>query len=529
MASHYEPTLMDYLATLRRRAWPAAIAFVLVFAVASVEAIIRPPTYRATGTILVESQQIPDDLIRSTVTSFADERILVIKQRVMTQSNLRNIIDKYDLFADERRSVPASEVMDMMRSRIGVELISADVVGNRKTTIAFKVSYDDQQADVAYKVANELITLFLDENVKTRTARATETTEFLTQEAEKLRQNLDEVEQKVSAYKQQHGSALPEHLEMRMSMLARVEAELKEVERARKDAEAEMRMLDIELTAASAGKDSLAPGAAAPSPAQQLAMLRTEHTKLATTYSLNHPSLRSLQRKIEALEKSLGEPKAPAEAAADPKDTELTVAKVKARIEATEARMSSLTQQMKGLKAQRADYERMILRTPEVERGMAALLRDHENAKSKYEEVRSKQMSAQISENLEEDKKAERFALLEPPLLPDKPFEPNRKKIAAMGFFLALASSGGLVMALESVQQRLHGMRALGVVLGQMPLVAIPYISTREELMRRKPPRRLGLLLVVAAILLLAAGLAAVHFLYQPLDMVWIKFLARFE
>lgn len=160
---------------------------------------------------------------------------------------------------------------------------------------------------------------------------------------------------------------------------------------------------------------------------------------------------------------------------------------------------------------------------------MASLLRDHENAKSKYEEVRSKQMSAQISESLEEDKKAERFALLEPPLMPDAPIEPNRKKIAAMGFFLALAGSGGLVMALESAQQRVHGARALGALIGQPPLVAIPYIATQSELARRRKPRRLWLYVAAALLVLLAAGLAAVHFFHEPLDMVWIKFLARFE
>lgn len=529
--AHYEPSLKDYLATLRRRAVPAAIVFVLVFAVAALVAVLLPPTYQATGTILVESPQIPDDLIRSTVTSFADERILVIKQRVMTQSNLRNIIDKYNLFAKQRESAPASEVMDMMRSRIGVELISADVVGNRKTTIAFKVSYDDAQADVAYKVANEMLTLFLDENVKSRTARATETTEFMTQEADKLRKNLDAVEEQIALYKQKNGGALPEHLELHMGMLTRLESEMKEVERAHKDAQAEARMLDIELTAVTAGKDSSVSPAnpATASPAQQLAFLKTEYTKQATIYSTNHPSLRALQRKIDALKKALGEPASaePAESA-DPKDTELAVAKTKARINATEVRMASLAQQLKSLRAQHAQYENKILQTPQVERGMTSLLRDYENAKSKFEEVRSKQMSAQISESLEEGKKAERFALLEPPMLPDKPIKPDRKKMLAMGFFLALASSGGMVMALESANQRVRGAQALAALSGRSPLVAIPRIRTQAELARRKSPKKLKFI-VAALILLIVAAVVAVNFLYQPLDMIWFKFLARFE
>jgi len=59
---------------------------------------------------------------------------------------------------------------------------------------------------------------------------------------------------------------------------------------------------------------------------------------------------------------------------------------------------------------------------------MADLLRDQETARRKYEEIRSKQMSAQVAENLEDEQKAERFTLLEPPLAPDVPIKPNRKK-----------------------------------------------------------------------------------------------------
>ncbi len=525
---NYEPGLKDYLGTLRRRAVPAAIVFFLVFAVTGLVAMLLPPTYEATGTILVESQQIPDDLVHSTVTSFADERIMVIKQRVMTQSNLRTIIDKYNLFAKQRESTPASEIMELMRTRIGVELISADVVGNQKTTIAFKVSYDDPQPDVAYKVANELLTLFLDENVKTRTARATETTEFMTQEADRLRKNLDAIEAQIAAYKEKHGDALPESVSMRMNMVSRADSDLQELERSYNDIQAQNRMLDIELTAIKEGKDTSLSSGAAPSPEQQLSAMQTELVKLSATYKPNHPTLQALQRKIDALKKTIGEP-ASADSTGIGDTTELAKAKVQASIQANQTRMASLAQQMKSLRAQRAEDERMILQAPQAELGISGLLRDRDNAKTKYEEMRAKQSSAQISENLEQGQKAERFALLEPPMMPDKPIKPDRKKIAAMGFFLALASAGGMVMVMESIQQRVYGMGALGALVGQPPLVAIPYIQTQAELTRRKKPKRLWLIVAASVLLLIVLVLTAVNFLYQPLDMVWIQFLARFE
>ena len=49
---------------------------------------IFPPVYRSTATILIKEQEIPQEFVRSTVTSFADERIQVISQQVMTRSTL---------------------------------------------------------------------------------------------------------------------------------------------------------------------------------------------------------------------------------------------------------------------------------------------------------------------------------------------------------------------------------------------------------------------------------------------------------
>ena len=68
-----------------------------------------------------------------------------------------------------------------------------------------------------------------------------------------------------------------------------------------------------------------------------------------------------------------------------------------------------------------ARYEKEIIKTPQVELGLSSLLRDHRNAQEKYEEIQAKQLNAQIAENLEGENKSERFSLIDPPLLADKP------------------------------------------------------------------------------------------------------------
>lgn len=100
-------SLFDYIGILRRRALLILVTFSGVFALAVAVALLAPPVYQSTGTILIESQQIPTDLVQATVTTFADERIETIKQRVMTRDNLLRTIAKHKLFEDrqDRKSV----------------------------------------------------------------------------------------------------------------------------------------------------------------------------------------------------------------------------------------------------------------------------------------------------------------------------------------------------------------------------------------------------------------------------------------
>lgn len=525
MAAEYQLTLNDYLSILRRRALLLAGVFLGIFAIAIVVAVVVPPIYQSAGTIMVESPQIPTDLIQATGAVNIDERIAVITQRVMTRENLLKIITRYNLFGDSYKTQTTTEKTDAMREQVSIEPISADAKNKGKVTIAFKVSYEDANADVAHRVANDLVTLFLDENVKSRTQRATETTAFLAQEADKMKAELDALENQLADYKQRHGNALPEHLELRMNMVSRTESDLKDIERERSAAQEELRFLEVQLAAAKAGVGSH-PTAMAPStPQQELAKLKADYAKLLATYSEAHPDVRALKRKIAAIEAAgpsggdAGGDKGGVESSAE-------AAMIQAKIAAANTRISSLAAQAKALRGRMAQYEGQIMQTPQVERGLATLMRDHESAQKKYEEMRAKQMSAQVSENMEEENKAERFTLLEPPLRPEKPVKPNRKKMVALGFFLALAGSGGLVMGLETINQRVRGVQALTAITHHKPLVSVPYMVTPEEAIRRRRWIKRGAISAGIGLLILLVGL---HFFYMPLDILLMKVMARFE
>jgi polysaccharide biosynthesis transport protein len=474
----YQLTLSDYLAIAKRRAGLIAITFAATLAVGIAVALLIPPVYRAAGTVLIESQQIPNDLVQASVTSFAGERIEVIKRRVMTRDNLLGIIRKYDLFDEPSPKFTASDQVEQMRRLITVELVQADVRpdGGGPATIAFSIAFEHGKPATAKAVADDLVRLFLEENVRVRTQRASQTTEFLTQEAEKLKRDVDEIEAKVAKYKQENASALPENVALATAAMQRVEADLRQVERDYASAEDSLRALDAER-----GTALVEPSNQPADPNRaELQRARAEVARLSGIYTEIHPDLKAARRKVESLAAVVGpeQSSAPRRSAA--------VARIDARAGSLRERQKVLAGQREALRAKLAEMEVALVKAPQVERGLLTLTRDYQSTQKKYEEIMEKRRTAQVAESLEGGQKAERFTVLEPPALPERPERPNRKKLMALAFMLAVAAAAAAATLVELLQGRVRGVGQIAATWGQQPLVALPVIPTAADRGRRR-------------------------------------------
>ena len=75
---------------------------------------------------------------------------------------------------------------------------------------------------------------------------------------------------------------------------------------------------------------------------------------------------------------------------------------------------------------------------PQREQEMISLRRDYENLKNSYNDKLNKKLEAKVAQNLEQGRKGETFAIIEPPNLPSEPFVPNRLRIMGLAFLAAI-------------------------------------------------------------------------------------------
>ncbi|GEM_PF-645560 len=523
-----EFSLEDALIIFRRRFLAFIIPAILIAPIGIVVVMLLPAKYSAQGTILVESQQIPTEMVQSTINTYAQERISTIRQRVMTRNRLLEVADEYDLFP---RSLGLSETerVNLMRNRLKVDLITTSAQArsaNRDNTIAFTIGYTDRDANKAFLVANKFITLFLDEDVRTRTAGASNTTEFFEREATRLRDEVAQMETRVSDYKSSNADALPEHLNMHLNMLERARSALATAESSITQLEEERRFLETQLISGASGDNSMA---------AELAALESQLARLRATYRDNYPEVVAKREEIASIkarmapseeikrlrdELSRSEDALTAQERAATPDPEAIAAaeagverarealsariseetrkgtndisgvQIEGRIAVIENRIRMQSKQIEETMEQIASLEERIARTPEVERGITALTRDYENLFAEYQDVLSKRGNAQLAENLEENQQAEKFSILEPALRPDKPSSPDRPQLIFVAVFMALAAGGAIALGLELLQSKLRGRQHLASILDGQPIAVIPYIYSDADSKSRWPLAR---------------------------------------
>lgn len=548
-------------------------ALVLALAVA----IFWPATYSSKATILIEQQEVPIDLVRSTISSYADQRLQVINQRVMTTENLLRIIERYNLYPELRKKRARETVIRKMREDMSFRTISAPVIDPRQgrpteATIAFTVGYQSPSAEAAAKVATELSSLYLEENLQTRRRLTEETTQFLADEADKLSKRIAELDSQMARFKEEHVNTIPQREQLNVQLLTRADDEKREIAARLTAIDQQLQYLDGQLLQVDPTSQLFnTTGERVLTTSDRLKVLRNQYEQARATYAPEHPDVVRLKREVEGLEKIVGDVGSGNDRARQLQQAEADLAAARERYAPDHPDVARLERLVEGLKAgaaggmasngadapkpdnplyiqlltqkeallterraqearrlevsaRSAELERRLETSPVIERQYIALSRELENAQIKYREVRQKQMEAQLAESLESERKGERFSLIEPAMIPQEPASPNRTLILALGVVLALGAAVGVAATLEALDRSVRGRDDVIALLTAPPLAVVPWLEndTDRAVRRRKQVYALVGLIVsalVAALLL--------HFLYRPLDVLWALTLRR--
>jgi succinoglycan biosynthesis transport protein ExoP len=402
------PALAGATAALRRRRWLALCIFTgTLTAVVSIVWFL-PDVYRSTATVLIDRQQIPDELVRSTVTSGLEIRLHTISQEILSRSRLQALIERFDLYPDLRRGSLMEEVVEGMRDDIHIELKGGAPRNERATTVAFTVSYTGRDPKKVALVTNTLASFYIEENLKVRERQAAGTAEFLRVQLDNMKRTLEQQEQGVSRFKERHIGELPQQMEANLATLEQLNSQLRlnsdqQIQTSERRAAVQKQLEEAESFVNPGG-----PRAAA----VRLEELRKQLTALRTRYSEKYPDVARIKAEIAALEEQLQRAEHPAESAGALAGSPQVV-QLRASLDELDARSRSLQAEAKTLHAALVRYQSRVENVPRTEQEYQRLARDYEATKEQYHSLLMRQGEAQLAESMVQRLKGEQFRIIE--------------------------------------------------------------------------------------------------------------------
>ena len=415
--------------------------------------LLIAPTFSASATVLINSQQIPEELVRTTVQEDSFESINALVGAVLARERLTPLLEKHDLYPKLRETLPIAEVLEIFRSKVVIE--EEQGIGRQARNVTarlFLVTFSDPDPVRAADVANSIADALAEASFEMRRQKAALTTEFLRKQLADIETGLRAQERAVTDFKERYRGELPSEMPASIARLERLQQN--------------RQSLSLQIAEAETRMAMLASGEIVPrenTPEARLADLRARYAEQSAVHTDEHPNVTSLRRQIEQLEAELGSRggfRSPGLAAT----TDRTLAELRAQLAQTDAQI--------------ADLDQRVSNTHQRAEQLAAYEQKVEVQRASYLDFLHKVQEAELAENLESAQQGEHVSVLEraaPPTAPDR----ARATFLALAFLLSLAIGVATGVVLElfdpvvSTAAQIEARFDLPV-LGSVPRIAQP-------------------------------------------------------
>src|SRR5581483_1580380 len=166
--------------------------------------------------------------------------------------------------------------------------------------------YTSNSADMAAKVANELTTLYLNENLNNRTQLARDAASFLQSEGDRLDHEIADLELKLARFKDKNLHKLPELTQLNMTLLDRTQEQLRGLQNRKDSLEQQRVFLEAQLAQLKPNSTVFSDtGERIVSSADRLKMARSQLDTARAMYAPDHPDVIRLQREVDGLQKEV--------------------------------------------------------------------------------------------------------------------------------------------------------------------------------------------------------------------------------
>jgi polysaccharide biosynthesis transport protein len=471
-------TFRHFLHAPLRRPWLVVVPWVAVILLSVAALFILPKKYQSSALVLVESEKVPESFIPKVATKDAGARLEAVKPEILSRTRLERVLE-------ETRPYPGLEKNQAVEKIRRATFISAS------GTDGFTITFYHSDPLKAQEVTDRMARLFIDETVKSRAQQVEGAVDFLVTQVNDARRELENKDAALRRYKEERMGKLPEQLTANLATLQVLQREMQTIDEGllfgREKQEALARGVGH---SGSGGSSAGAPSAGA----AELDALNRELAALRTRYKDAHPDVENTRARIARLQARLAETRQAAASATDTRpEVEPSLALAREQLERANVEVRRLEDRQRDLESRIAVIRGNVEETPRTEQELSTLTRDYKKLDENYTALLAKQLEAQMSGRLEQRWKGERFRMLDPASLSDKPVFPKPPMFIAFGALLGLALGVAASLMAEYLDPTVKDSDVLQAVQGYPVLASIPHLSDLVATSRPRLATRNGL------------------------------------
>ena len=487
-------------AAWRRRWWGVAVAW-LVCIVGWTWVMMIPDRYEASARVYVDTQTLLKPLLSGLAAQpNIEQQIKLMTRQLVSRPTLEKVARMTDLDVKAKTPEQTEAMLNDLASRISI----ADAGRENLYTI----SYQDANGDLAKKVVQSLLTIFVETSLGKTRQDISSSQRFIEEQLQQYQQKLTDAENALTEFKRKNIGMMPGEGGGYYSKLSESSAQLRQAQLDQQEAINRRNQLQRQLADE---EPELSAAAAAVSTHSEIdsriQALQKQMDQLRLQFTDLHPDIQATKRLIEKLEEQKKTDLAARKD--DPAGTriqnpvyqQLTIA-----IAEADATVSSLGARIAEYQRRFGDLRDASNRIPQVEQEYTQLMRDYDVYKKNYDALLARRESVTMSGEVESKTDTVDFRVIDPPFVPSQPAWPNRP------LFLSLVTLGGLVAGvavaflLSQLRRTVTDRRVLRELTGLPLLGAVSRVETPES--RRR--KRKGLLTYLAALGSLIAAYGAV-------------------
>jgi polysaccharide chain length determinant protein (PEP-CTERM system associated) len=465
-----------------RYRWYAMLAAWLVCVTGWLVVYTLPDQYQASARIYIDTTSKLTPLLRGIAVNSGDtrQRVELMTRTLLSRPNLEKLARMTDL--DLRSKDPES--METVLNELAGHI---SIAGTDRENL-YTLAYEDKDRELAKKVVQSLLTIFVESSLGQGRADTDAATQFLSSQIKDYETKLTQAEERLAEFKRRNVGMMPGSGQDYYASLQTAATEFKQAQLMLEEARrrADQIRAQMESDEESYSLYSQMQTQQSSPMAARIQQLQTNVENMLLKYTDKHPDVIETRRLIGELEaqqkkedEEMVESGAAQEASPVYQQTKLALTEAEANIASLEARVKEHEARVQKLKE-------MVDTVPRIEAELTQLNRDYDVNRRNYEALLARRESAKISEQAEISTDDIKFRVIDPPRVPLEPSGPNRVLFSSLVLLAALGLGIALAFLLSQMRPAFHDSRNLREITGLPVLGGVSMLHTPEYLAQRR-------------------------------------------